>query len=392
MIPVSAALDHVFALCQPLGTEEVDLRDAAGRVLARPATANRAQPPFSASAMDGYAVCDADGTADAGQSYTVIGEAAAGHSFTRTLNAGQAVRIFTGAPVPEGATRVIIQENITRDGDTITQTAPSGDGDNIRPRGGDFNVGDTIAPPKRLTPADLTLLAAMNIPKVEVARRPTVALIATGDELVMPGETPSPDQIIASNSFGLAAMIEAAGGIARMLPIARDSEDSLRQSFDLAAGSDMIVTIGGASVGDHDIVGKVAGDLGLERAFHKVAMRPGKPLMSGRIGGSVMLGLPGNPVASMVTGRLFVVPALEAMTGLPAQPVPRLKARLSKDISANGPREHYMRARLDGDTAAPFDRQDSSLMSILSRANALVVRAPHAEPARAGEVVEYVPF
>lgn len=390
MIPVTEALERIFSLCAPVGSEEVALRHAAGRVLVRGAVATRAQPPFSASAMDGYAVRDAD--AGAGNRFTVIGEAAAGHGFEGVVGAREAVRIFTGAPVPEGADRVIIQEDVTRDGDTITQDAETETGRNIRAKGGDFNVGDRFDAPKRLSAQDVTLLAAMNVPTVTVARRPVVALIATGDELVMPGEAPNPSQIIASNSFGLAAMIEAAGGEARMLPIARDTEASLRQSFELAEGADMVVTIGGASVGDHDIVGKVAADLGLDRAFYKVAMRPGKPLMSGQLGGALMIGLPGNPVSSLVTARLFVIPALEALMGLPARAAPRLKARTTQDISANGPREHYMRARRDGDGIAPFDRQDSSLMSILSHADALLVRAPHAPAVKAGDLVEYLPL
>ncbi|WP_417257600.1 molybdopterin molybdotransferase MoeA [Celeribacter sp.] len=388
MISVTDALGEVFALCAPIGTETVKLRHAAGRVLAVPATARRDQPPFASSAMDGYAVRDAD--AGQGAQFSVIGEAAAGHAFDGPIGKGQAVRIFTGAPVPADTDRVIIQEDVTRTGDTITQNVPSADSRNIRPLGGDFKSGDSVDAPHRLTAQDVTLLAAMNVAEVEVARKPTVALIATGDELVMPGETPNPSQIIASNSFGLAAMIEAAGGIARMLPIARDTESALRQSFELAQGADVIVTIGGASVGDHDIVGKVAADLGLARAFYKVAMRPGKPLMAGRLNDALMIGLPGNPVSSMITAQLFLIPALHALMGLPAAPVPRRKTTLLTDVSANGPREHYMRARLTDDGITPFERQDSSLMSILSTANALLVRAPDAPAAAHGETVEYI--
>ncbi|WP_417243251.1 molybdopterin molybdotransferase MoeA [Celeribacter sp.] len=388
MISVTDALNEVFTLCAPVGTETVALRHAAGRVLAVPATARRDQPPFASSAMDGYAVRDAD--AGQGATFTVIGEAAAGHAFDGPIGTGQAVRIFTGAPVPADTDRVIIQEDVTRTGDTITQDAPSTQNRNIRPLGGDFKSGDSVAAPRRLTAQDVTLLAAMNVAEVEVSRKPTVALIATGDELVMPGETPNPSQIIASNSFGLAAMIEAAGGIARMLPIAHDTESALRQSFELAQGADVVVTIGGASVGDHDIVGKVASDLGLARAFYKVAMRPGKPLMAGRLDGALMIGLPGNPVSSMITAQLFLVPALHALMGLPATPAPRRTATLLADVGANGPREHYMRAQLGDEGIVPFDRQDSSLMSILSTANALLVRAPDAPAATAGETVDYI--
>lgn len=388
MITVAEALENVFKLCRPLGTERVPLREASGRVLAEDAIAMRDQPPFASSAMDGYGV-KADHPS-VGDTFTVIGESAAGHGYAGPLSDGDAVRIFTGAPVPEGVTRVIIQEDVSRDGDVITVAETLSGNRNIRPLGGDFKSGDRLAAPRRLTPQDINLLAAMNIPEVTVTRRPVVALIATGDELVMPGETPGPSQIIASNSFGLAALIEAAGGVARMLPIAPDDEDMLAATFAMAEGADMIVSIGGASVGDHDLVGKVAEKLGLARAFYKVAMRPGKPLMAGSLNGAVMLGLPGNPVSAMVTAQLFLLPALTALSGLPPAPAPRSKALLLQDISENGPREHYMRAILTKDGVQPFDRQDSSLMSILSQANALLVR-PVGDPARkTGETVDVI--
>ncbi|MCA0044586.1 molybdopterin molybdotransferase MoeA [Celeribacter litoreus] len=388
MISVNDALSHLFALCQPVGRETVALREANGRVLAADVIARREQPPFSASAMDGYGVRDQD--TEKGAQFTVIGESAAGHGYSGTISKGEAVRIFTGAPIPMGVDRVIIQEDIARDGDVITLTAPVSENRNIRPSGGDFKIGDTITAPRRLSPRDLALIASMNAPEVTVSHRPDVVLIATGDELVMPGDTPGPDQIISSNSFGLAALIEDAGGIARMLPIAPDSEDILRQTFEMAQGADLIVTIGGASVGDHDLVGKVAAEMGLDRAFYKVAMRPGKPLMAGRMGESVMLGLPGNPVSAMVTAQLFLIPMLKAMQGLPAEAAPREQVTLLEDISSNGPREHYMRATVTTEGVAPFSRQDSSLLSILSDANALLVRPPH-DPARsAGDTVEII--
>lgn len=387
MISVSEALDHVFSLCDALDSETIPLREGLGRVLAADATATRNQPPFSASIMDGYAVCDTE--SQIGARFTVIGEAAAGHAFDGAVGAGQAVRIFTGAPLPTGASRVVIQENVSRLGDQITQTDVSRT-TNIRDIGADFKTGDTVKAPRRLTPRDLALLAAMNISELTVTRKPVVALIATGDELVMPGETPNDAQIIASNSFGLAAMVEAAGGIARMLPIARDDEASLRYVLSLAMDADMIVTIGGASVGDHDIVGKVAMDMGLDRAFYKVAMRPGKPLMAGQIDGTMMLGLPGNPVSSMVTAHLFMLPALHKMLGLGAHPVPSTQATLAADLPANGPRAHYMRASMSGGSVVPMDSQDSALMRILSEANTLIVRAPHVPAARSGSPVDII--
>lgn len=389
MISVSGALAQVLSLTKTLDVERVSLRAALGRTLASDAIATRNQPPFSASIMDGYALRDDE--SKVGAAFTVIGEAAAGHAFDGAIKAGETVRIFTGAPLPKGATRVVIQENVTRDGDIITQTDVSST-TNIRDIGTDFKVGDRMSAPKRLTSRDVTLLAAMNIPEVDVIRQPIVALIATGDELVMPGETPAPAQIIASNAFGLAAMVEETGGIARVLPIARDNEASLRHAFELSKGADMIVTIGGASVGDHDIVGKVAGDLGLERAFYKVAMRPGKPLMSGMINGTMMLGLPGNPVSSMVTAHLFMRPALMAFQGLTSQHT-HTTATLAVDLPENGPRAHYMRAirQIGADGTAlitPCGNQDSALMRTLSDADVLIVRPPHTEAKLKGDNVE----
>lgn len=390
MITVEETLARVFDLARAMPAEQVPLAEAAGRVLAEPVQARRDQPPFTASAMDGYAVSRAD--AVVGESFTVIGEAAAGHGFAGPVGDGEAVRIFTGAPLPEGAKRVIIQEDVSREADRITLRETPGSGTHIRPAGADFAAGAGIDAPRRLRPADIALLAAMNIAEVPVARRPVVALIATGDELVMPGETPSPDQIIASNTFGLKAMIEAAGATARILPIARDNAPSLHTAFALAKGTDLIVTIGGASVGDHDLVGPVAEELGMERAFYKIAMRPGKPLMAGRMGSSAMIGLPGNPVSSMVCAHLFIVPLLGAMLGLGRHPVPRLRRPLDADVGANGAREHYMRARLSETGIAPFERQDSSLLTVLTAADALLIRPANDVARKVGELAEYIPI
>jgi molybdopterin molybdotransferase len=326
----------------------------------------------------------------------VIGEAGAGHSCPGRVGEGEAVRIFTGAPVPEGADRVVIQEDVTREGDIVTLGDRLDSGTNIRPRGGDFSAGDRVTAPRRLRPADLALLAAMNLAELPVTRRPVVALIATGDELVMPGEDPGPDQIIASNTFALKAMAEAEGAEVRLLPIARDTEAELRLVLGLAQGADLVVTIGGASVGDHDLVGKVAGEMGLDRAFYKIAMRPGKPLMAGRLGGAAMLGLPGNPVSSIVCAHLFMLPMLRAMLGLGAAPAETRRAVLAEDVPANGPRTHYMRARLSPGPGlpaiAPFGRQDSSLLGILTEADALLVRPLGDGPRAAGAEVEYLPL
>ncbi|KIQ68928.1 molybdopterin molybdochelatase [Wenxinia marina DSM 24838] len=388
LVPVAEALSRLFALVRPLGTEMVPLTEAAGRVLAGPVAARRDQPPFAASAMDGYAVRRDE--ARPGARFDVIGESAAGHAFSGLVGPGQAVRIFTGAPVPEGATRVVIQEDTVRDGDAIGLTDALGEGLNIRPAGADFRTGATLGGPRRLTPSDVALLAAMNVPEVEVARQPEVALLATGDELVPPGEEPGPDQIIASNSYGLHALLRQLGARPRLLPIAGDSLDSLSCSFDLAADADLLVTIGGASVGDHDLVAAAAEGRGMERAFYKVAMRPGKPLMAGRLGDAMMIGLPGNPVSAMVCGHVFVAPVIAAMQGLPAGPAPRRTATLGAPLAANGPREHYLRARTTPQGVIAFDKQDSSLLSVLAEADCLIVQPPGDPAHAAGDTVEVI--
>ena len=388
MISVEQALELALNLVAPLPHEDIPLAQALGRVLARPVVARRDQPPFSSSAMDGYAVRAAD--TGAGAKLAVIGTSAAGHGFEGPLNANQAARIFTGAPVPAGADTVVIQEDVTRTGDVITLQGACQANQHIRAIGSDFTSGDKIAAPRRLSANDLALLAAMNIATVPVTRAPVVALIATGDELVMPGQTPGPDQIIASNNFGLMALADQIGAKARLLPIARDSVSSLTNVLGLAADADLIVTIGGASVGDHDLVASVAADLGLERAFYKVAMRPGKPLMAGRLGDAVLLGLPGNPVSSMVCGHVFMLPMLHKMLGLGAQAAPRATAKLAAPLPANGARAHYMRARISDGQITPAKRQDSALLSVLADANALLIR-PVNDPARdIGETVEFI--
>ncbi|MEO1153713.1 MAG: gephyrin-like molybdotransferase Glp [Pseudomonadota bacterium] len=390
MISVDAALGHLFALALPVGIEEVPLSAAAGRTLAREMSATRDQPPFPSSAMDGYAVRGAD--LRPGAVFDVVGISAAGHGSDIAIGPGQALRIFTGAPVPHGADRIVIQEDVTRAGDQITIGDAPDAGPYVRPAGGDFKAGDTVTAPRVLGPADLSLLAAMNHATVPCRRRPDVAILATGDELVMPGETPRPDQIIASNGVGLKALIEGAGGTARLLPIARDTEAALHSALDLAKGADLVVTMGGASVGDHDLVGPVAAARGMTPAFYKVAMRPGKPLMAGRLDGAAMIGLPGNPVSTLVCGTVFIVPLLRAMLGFEPGPAPRRTVQLARDIPENGPREHYMRARLTPDGIAPFDRQDSSLLSVIADANALLIR-PVRDPARrAGDTVDYLPL
>ncbi|MGB0901598.1 gephyrin-like molybdotransferase Glp [Halocynthiibacter sp.] len=388
MISVSEALDACFALISPLETEVVDLKDAAGRTLAAPHQATRNQPPFAASAMDGYALKSVELQPQA--QFMVVGESAAGARYSGKVRAGQCVRIFTGAPLPEGCDHVVIQEDTTRQGNVITLNTEIESKGNIRPAGNDFDAGFRMDGPRILSPGDIALLAAMNQPNITVTRKPVIAVLATGDELVQPGETPNEDQIIASNGCGLKALIEANGGEARLLPIARDNETSLRQGFELCAGAHLIVTLGGASVGDHDLVRPVATSMGMEPSFYKVAMRPGKPLMAGKIGDIPMIGLPGNPVSSMVCAQVFILPILRHMLGFVATPMERKTAPLAEDLRSNGPREHYMRATLRDGKLTVHARQDSSLLSVYANANALVVVAPLKQEQTAGTIVEYI--
>lgn len=388
MISVEDALARLIALADPLGVEDVAIAQAAGRVLRAPVRAARDQPPFASAAMDGYAVVD---PVHPGAVLRVTGQAAAGAGFEGRLGPGEAVRIFTGAPVPEGATRVVMQEHVTRDGDNITLAQPPDVSAHIRAKGLDFKLGDQISAPRRLHPVDLALLAAMNCDRVTVSKRPDVAIIPTGDELVMPGEAPRPDQIIASNAFAIKALAEAEGASARILPIARDTRKALEAVLTLARDADLIITIGGASVGEHDHVEAVTEAIGLTRAFAGVALRPGKPVMAGCLGSSLFLALPGNPVSSFVCAHLFMRPALRAMQGLGGYPLPSASAMLAAELAPNGPRAHYMRATLGPEnTILAFEDQDSSRLGILCAANALLVRPPHDGARMKGEHVRYI--
>ena len=392
MISVADALTRVLALSEPLEIEVIALADAVGRSLAKDVAARITQPPFASSAMDGYAVKNAE--AQPGMHLKILGESAAGNRFNGVLQPHTAVRIFTGAPVPGGADCIVIQEDTTRKGDTITIRATRDQASYIRPAGGDFKQGDKIAAPRLLSAADIALLAAMNIAEIPVIRKPIIALIATGDELVMPGETPGPDQIISSNNYGLKALLESQGARVRLLPIARDTPESLQQVFGMCTGVDLIVTLGGVSVGDHDLVQSVAKDQGLALDFYRVAMRPGKPLMAGRLNGIAMIGLPGNPVSAMVCGHIFLRPLLRKMLGFAPAPLARHVGYLGADISENRKRAHYMRARAklgeNGWIITAFARQDSALLSILGDSNALLVREVDAPAAKKGDKIEFI--
>ncbi|MDO5656939.1 MAG: molybdopterin molybdotransferase MoeA [Paracoccus sp. (in: a-proteobacteria)] len=384
MISVDEALAKLLDLARPVGTEQIPLSQGLGRVLAAPVTAALTQPPFDAASMDGYALRHAD----LGGALTVIGEAAAGRPWQGEPRPGTAIRIFTGAPVPVGYDLVVMQENVSRDGDMIT-ISDLRNNTNIRPQGSDFKSGSSFDPKRPLTPRDLALIAAMNVASLTVFRRPRVAVLAGGDELVPPGTPPGPGQIICSNDIAVAAIATRAGAVAECLPIAPDRLDALRDRFARAAGADLIVTIGGASVGDHDLIGRVTQEIGMERSFYKIAMRPGKPLIAGRIGDAAMIGLPGNPVSSIVCAEIFIRPMLRAMQGLPVEN--RLEEGvLGADLPPEGPRQHYRRARLDARIVTPFDDQDSARLALMAEADALIVR-PAGDPARkAGEKIAFI--
>ncbi|MDB2407037.1 molybdopterin molybdotransferase MoeA [Jannaschia sp.] len=385
MIPVAEARDHLLSLVSRLRAEQVPLRAAAGRILSGPVKALQTQPPFAASAMDGYAI--AGDLPEIGTRFRVIGEAAAGHPCPDPVRTGEAIRIFTGAPLPEGATRIVIQEDITRDGDQAIVTQDPDPATHIRPAGGDFTQGTPFERRAPLGPRDIALLAAMGHATLPVIRKPIIAILMTGDELRPPGAPLSPGEITASNGYGLAAMVEAQGAEARLLPIARDTHESLATAIALASGADLLLTIGGASVGDHDLVAAALQSAGMDAAFHKVAMRPGKPLMAGRLGSMAVVGLPGNPVSAMVCTRIFVLPMLRQMLGRLPEAEPALR-RLAAPLPANGPRQHYMRAATQSDgSILAADRQDSSLLSVLASSDILIVRPPHAPQAAAGASV-----
>ena len=388
MISVEDALTRSLELARHLPTEEISLSDAGGRVLAQAAQATHDQPPFDASAMDGYAVRSED--VREGATFTMIAEAAAGRPFDGEIGPGQCARIFTGAPMPRGTDRVIIQEDVSARGTSITLNAKFDASHYVRKQGSDFTRDTRFAPGVRLGPAQLGLLATMNVARVTVAKRPEVAIIATGDELVEVGTELGNGQIVSSNSIALAEMAKSEGATARILPIAADNEASLKLAFTLAGGADLIVTTGGASVGDHDLVAPVARALGLEMTFYKVAMRPGKPLMAGRLAGAMLLGLPGNPVSAQVCGHVFVRPILRQMQGL-AHPIEAPKTgTLAAPIEKNGPRQHYMRAIQTDDGLIAAPSQDSARTAILSGAQALIIRPPHAPAAEAGTPVSYL--
>jgi molybdopterin molybdotransferase len=390
LMPVADALKAVLEGATALGEERVALDDACGRVLSQDVKALRTQPPDDMSAMDGYAVRAADATLAA--KLKVIGEVAAGRPFERAVRAGEAVRIFTGGVIPDGADAIVIQEDTTRDGDVVAINEAASAGRHIRRAGIDFRQDDVLLKRShRLLDRDLALAAAMNHPLLPVYRRPNVALLATGDELVMPGTTPGPGQIVYSNGFALRALARHEGAEILDLGIARDTLDdtsaAIRRAID--ASADILVTTGGASVGEHDLVQEALVREGVEMGFWKIAMRPGKPMMHGRRGSLRVLGLPGNPVSSYVCAILFLAPLIRSLTGRVDVAWPLHDAVLGREVAANDLREDYLRASLterpDGPpVATPVNHQDSSLLANLTRADALIIRPPHAPAASAG--------
>ena len=390
LMPVADALRAVLDGATGLPEEHVALDDARGRVLSQDVQAQRTQPPDDMSAMDGYAVRAADATLSA--KLKVIGEVAAGRPFDRAVQTGEAVRIFTGGVIPTGADAVVIQEDTARNGEIVTVNEAASAGKHIRRAGIDFRKGDVLLKKShRLLDRDLALAAAMNHPTLPVYRRPKVALLATGDELVMPGTTPGPGQIVYSNGYALRALARHEGADVIDLGIARDTlaETAAPIRRAIEAGADILVTTGGASVGDHDVVKQALESEGVQIAFWKIAMRPGKPMMHGRRGGLRVLGLPGNPVSSYVCAILFMAPLIRALTGRSDIAWPLHDAVLGREVPANDVREDYLRASLQAregsqPLATPVSHQDSSLLANLSRADALIVRPPHAPAAAAG--------
>ncbi len=401
MISVEEAQARILAAFKPTGTEVMDLAHLAGRVLAADVKAPSDQPPFPVSAMDGYAVRRSDGETPR----KVIGSAPAGHPFKGAVGPGETVRIFTGGVIPKGADAIVIQEEVDIVGGDVQFNASALRPDFIRTAGLDFKAGDVLVPAgKRITPRDMALLAAGDITEAKVRRQPRVAIASIGDELSAPGSPRQPGGIAASTGYGLSAMISMWGGAPCDFGILPDTAQEIATVAD--ADAELVVTLGGVSVGDHDLVQKALGTADFELDFWKVAMRPGKPLIFGRLGTTPILGMPGNPVSALVCAILFLRPAIDALLGIEssASGAPQrfqygcrpITARLRHDLPANDGRQTYIRARLiheGGDVwAEPFELQDSSMLSVLAKADALVVRVPNAPPADTGDRTDIIPL
>ena len=392
MLSVADAIARVTDGFSLIGSEQVGLSDALGRVLAEDLKSRRDQPPLAVSSMDGYAV-RAEDIVNVPAHLMQVGVSRAGDGYNGVVGVGECVRIFTGAPVPEGADAVVIQEVTSADGSRIVINESAFKGADIRSAGIDFHFGNILLRAgKILSARDIGLAAAMNIPWLLVRRRPQIAFVATGDEIVMPGDPLAEDQIVSSNSFALGALVRVLGGVPIDLGIARDTEDSLRSIISGASGADALVTIGGASVGEYDLVRRVMAAEGLKLNFYKVAMRPGKPLIFGEWNKIPVLGLPGNPVSAGVTSVIFLRAAMEVMLGTGDGNIVTEQVRLGRDLPENGKREDFMRGTLSQDAcgqlyATPFSRQDSAMMALFAESNCLLIRAPYAPAAKTGDPV-----
>ena len=394
MISVEEARQRILAKLHPLPAETLPLTQAWNRVLAAAVHARLTQPPADISAMDGYALRAADATE--GAILAVTGQAPAGHPFAGTVNPGHAIRLFTGSVVPQGADSVLLQEDATRDGERVTVRAAVRLGQHIRLRGQDFTQGDIVLHPgTRLGARQIGLAAAANHAFLPVHRQPRVAILSTGDEIVLPGDPVPAGGIVSSNSFMLAAMVRAAGGVPVVLPIAADTPQAIAAAIAGGLGADLLLTTGGASVGDHDLVQAGLAQHGFVLDFWKIAMRPGKPMISGHVGATPVLGLPGNPVSAAVCAVLFLLPALAVLQGLPAAAPETTRALAGAPIAPNDRRADHLRATLARDdagnlVATPFTRQDSGMLTVLSRAHGLVLRKPHAPAVAPGEAVDVI--
>lgn len=395
MLSVRDAHARVIAAFEPLPSETVSVADAAGRVLATPPQARLTQPPADLSAMDGYAVRAADVSA-VPTLLTLVGQAPAGGSYDHALQPGETVRIFTGGPLPMGADSIVIQEDTKADGPKITILDPPRIGRHIRKAGLDFSAGDSpLAAGRTLTTRDVALAAAMNHPWLSVHRKPRVAILSTGDELVMPGEPVGRNQIVSSSGIAVAALVRGWGGEPTLFDIARDDAKLIERCIEAGAQHDLLITLGGASVGDHDLVQDALKAQGFDMDFWKIAMRPGKPLMFAARDRARVLGLPGNPVSTMVCALLFLKPALERMLGQAGDLVRTVPARLAVDVKQNDQREDYVRSRLarsgDGSlTVDPHPVQDSSMLSVLAACDGLMIRPAHDPARKAGDTVQVV--
>ncbi len=392
MISVEQARARVIAAFTPVGSQTLRIADADGRVLAQDVHARLSQPPYPVSSMDGYAVRTRD--AGNGAILRIVGSAPAGKPYSGSVGEGEAVRIFTGGVLPEGADAIVIQEDTEATTDTVRLKAPAQKGRHIRQAGLDFEAGDVLAPAgKHLTPRDLSLIAAGDVAYVELRRRPRVAFVATGDELSRPGEPRKPGGIVASSGYGLSALIARWGGEPIDLGLLPDSVEAFADLPDKGKDADLLITLGGASVGDHDLVQRALGPKGFELDFWKIAMRPGKPLIFGHLGRTPFLGLPGNPVSTLVCAILFVRPAISALLGTPTE-TKYLPAQLAVEMAANDGREDYVRARIiwrNGERwVEPFAVQDSSMLGVFAASDALIVRAPQAAVAKAGDKVDLI--